>query len=160
MTSSEKPCYNIQIAGLFIYEETKNMQIDLQKYTTFVQAITSKESNETVALVQNLADLESNTPALNPSLAITCAMGMAGEAGEFSEIFKKVVFHRKPYTEETKAHAAKELGDVIWYWTNACRALGLDPNQVIADNVTKLEARYPGGHFDATASENRKAGDI
>ena len=54
----------------------------------------------------------------------------------------------------------RELGDVIWYWINACRALGLDPNDVIAENVRKLEARYPGGHFDAFYSENRKQGDL
>jgi NTP pyrophosphatase (non-canonical NTP hydrolase) len=54
----------------------------------------------------------------------------------------------------------RELGDVIWYWINACRALNLDPNDVIAENVKKLEARYPGGSFDASYSENRKEGDI
>ena len=43
---------------------------------------------------------------------------------------------------------------------NACNALGLDPNDVIAENVRKLEARYPGGSFDAHYSENRKDGDI
>ena len=49
---------------------------------------------------------------------------------------------------------------MIWYWTNACRALGLDPNEVIANNVTKLESRYPGGKFNAEYSENRKEGDV
>mgnify|MGYP006268572943 CR=1 FL=1 len=37
---------------------------------------------------------------------------------------------------------------------------GLDPNDVIAENVKKLEARYPGGSFDAFYSENRKDGDL
>jgi len=31
---------------------------------------------------------------------------------------------------------------------------------VIAGNVTKLEARYPGGTFDPFYSQNRKEGDI
>ena len=136
------------------------MQIDLNKYTQFVEAITSKESNDLDALVANLKSIKVQNPDLNISLAMTAATGMCGEAGEFSEIFKKVVYHCKPYTNETKAHAAKELGDLIWYWTNACRALGLDPNEIIANNVTKLEARYPGGTFSAAASENRKIGDI
>ena len=56
--------------------------------------------------------------------------------------------------------AQRELGDIVWYWINACRALNLDPNDVIAENVKKLEARYPGGHFDAFHSENRKEGDL
>jgi NTP pyrophosphatase (non-canonical NTP hydrolase) len=54
----------------------------------------------------------------------------------------------------------RELGDIMWYWINACRALNIDPNDVIAENVKKLEARYPGGSFDAFYSENRKEGDI
>ncbi len=144
------------------------MQIDLNKYSKFVEAITSKESNDLTSFMNSLDRLDGNFdektgthgPDINVPLILTCAMGMSGEAGEFSEIFKKVVFHSKPYTEETKAHAAKELGDVIWYWTNACRALDIDPNQIIADNVTKLEARYPGGKFSAAASETRAVGDI
>ena len=138
----------------------ENMQIDLQKYTDFVDAITSNDSNDTTSFVEYIQEFQNQNPGLNVSLAITAAMGMSGEAGEFSEIFKKIIFHRKPFTEETRAHAAKELGDIVWYWTNACRALALDPNQVIADNVTKLEARYPGGKFSAASSETRVAGDI
>jgi NTP pyrophosphatase (non-canonical NTP hydrolase) len=135
------------------------MQIDLKKYTEFVKAITSRDSESATDFTQRIyqIDLDGN---LNISLALTAAMGMSGEAGEFSEIFKKILFHGKPFTEETRAHCAKELGDVIWYWTNACRALNLDPNQIIADNVTKLESRYPGGKFSVDASENRAQGDI
>ena len=51
-------------------------------------------------------------------------------------------------------------GDIMWYWINACRALNLDPNDVIAENVRKLESRYPGGSFDTHYSENRKDGDL
>lgn len=39
-------------------------------------------------------------------------------------------------------------------------ALGIDPNEVIAENVRKLESRYPGGEFDVHYSENRKTGDL
>jgi NTP pyrophosphatase (non-canonical NTP hydrolase) len=144
------------------------LQIDLNKYTEFVEAITSKESNDLTSFMNSLDALDANYdsttgmhgPDINVPLFITCAMGMCGEAGEFSEIAKKVIFHRKPFTSETYAHAVKELGDVIWYWTNACRALGIDPNDVIALNVSKLEARYPGGTFSAAASETRAVGDI
>jgi NTP pyrophosphatase (non-canonical NTP hydrolase) len=54
----------------------------------------------------------------------------------------------------------RELGDIMWYWMNACTALGLDPNDVINENVKKLESRYPGGKFDAWHSENRVKGDL
>jgi len=56
-------------------------------------------------------------------------------------------------------HLKKELSDVIWYWTNACRAIGVTPQEVIDANVEKLSARYPGG-FSTFLSENRIAGDI
>jgi len=52
------------------------------------------------------------------------------------------------------------LGDIMWYWINSCRALGLDPNEVIDENVNKLKSRYPGGEFDVYYSENRKDGDL
>jgi NTP pyrophosphatase (non-canonical NTP hydrolase) len=139
---------------------TTNQTIDLHKYSEFVDAITSDISNSPHSFVNRIQEIDRNDLDLNISLALTAAAGLCGESGEFSEIFKKVVYHNKPYTQETKDHAAKELGDVIWYWTNACRALGLDPNQVIADNVNKLSARYPGGTFNAFHSENRADGDI
>jgi len=71
-----------------------------------------------------------------------------------------VLFQGKPFNEDTREHLKKELGDVIWYWANACNALNLDPNEVISENIEKLQARYPGGKFDAKYSENRKKGDI
>lgn len=142
--------------------------IDLNKYTEFVSAITSQASNDLTTFINSLDRVDANYddtqdlhgPDVNVPLLLTGAMGMCGEAGEFSEIVKKVLFHSKPLTEEVHAHLIKELGDVIWYWTNTCRALGVNPNDVIALNVAKLEGRYPGGTFSAAASETRKEGDI
>jgi NTP pyrophosphatase (non-canonical NTP hydrolase) len=57
-------------------------------------------------------------------------------------------------------HAMRELGDVIWYWIHAVNALGYQPDEVIKENIRKLEKRYPGGHFDIERSEVRKEGDI
>ena len=71
-----------------------------------------------------------------------------------------MLFQGKPLSDETVFHMKRELGDVIWYWINTCRALNLDPNDVIAENVTKLQSRYPGGKFDPYFSENRKTGDL
>jgi NTP pyrophosphatase (non-canonical NTP hydrolase) len=70
------------------------------------------------------------------------------------------LFQGKPLSEETVFHMKRELGDIIWYWINACRALNLDPNEVIAENVRKLQSRYPGGEFDVYHSENRQEGDL
>ena len=135
------------------------MQIDLVKYQNFVEAVTSRESNSTDSFIVRLEHLL-QTHQLNPSLLLTAGIGLASEGGEFNEIVKKMVFQGKPFNEDNRYHMKRELGDIFWYWTNACRALGYDPNDVIAENVSKLESRYPGGHFDAFYSENRKEGDL
>ena len=135
------------------------MQIDLNKYHDFVQAVTSKESNYPDDFMARIKEIN-DTTTINPSLLLTAAMGLAAEGGEFVEIPKKIIFQGKPVNEENIFHMKRELGDIMWYWINACRALNLDPNDVIAENVRKLESRYPGGSFDAHYSENRQAGDL
>jgi NTP pyrophosphatase (non-canonical NTP hydrolase) len=135
------------------------MQIDLNKYHDFVKEVTSKESNYPDDFIARIKEIN-DTTTINPSLLLTAAMGLAAEGGEFVEIPKKIVFQGKPVNEENIFHMKRELGDIMWYWINACRALNLDPNDVIAENVRKLESRYPGGSFDAHYSENRRAGDL
>jgi NTP pyrophosphatase (non-canonical NTP hydrolase) len=139
-------------------------QIDLNKYRDFVAVVTSKQSNGLDAFIECLHDLEKKAAIdgiqLNIPLLLTASIGLASECGEFSEIVKKMAFQGKPYNEENRFHMFRELGDIFWYWVNACRALGVDPNEVIAENVRKLEARYPGGKFDPYYSENRKEGDL
>jgi NTP pyrophosphatase (non-canonical NTP hydrolase) len=143
-------------------------QIDLNKYSDFVEAVTSRDSNDLTSFINRLDyldgmwddKLEEKGPMINVSLLLTSAIGLGSESGEFQEIVKKLFFQGKPLTEETKFHMKRELGDIMWYWTNACRALNLDPNDVISENVTKLKARYPSGDFDPFYSENRKEGDL
>lgn len=134
------------------------MKVDLNAYMDFVKEVTSNESGSHTAMAERMAELEAL--GINPSLLLTGAIGMASEGGEFAEIVKKSVFQGKPMDADTVFHAKRELGDIMWYWINACRALNLDPNKVVAENVNKLKARYPGGEFDVYYSENRKAGDL
>ena len=135
--------------------------IDMAKYAEFVMAVTSKESRVAAEFLDRVKQIHYDKDnVINVPLLLTGLIGMTSEAGEAQEILKKVLFQGKPYTEDTRLHLIKELGDVIWYWTNACNALQVDPNEVIAGNVSKLEARYPGGTFNAYYSENRKKGDI
>lgn len=133
-------------------------KIDLNKYQDFVEAVTSAESNNSKDMRAAVDRLEES--GVNVSLLLTGAVGMSAEGGEFMEIVKKCIFQGKPLNEETQFHAKRELGDIMWYWINSCRALNIDPNEVIAENVRKLEARYPGGSFDAYYSENRQDGDL
>ena len=146
--------------------------IDLNRYTDFVEAVTSHPSNDLTTFMDTLDRLDANYevdltdgqmkhgPNVNIPLLLTACLGLAAESGEFIEIPKKIFFQGKALTDENVFHMKRELGDIMWYWINACRALNLDPNDVIAENVKKLESRYPGGKFDAHYSENRQDGDL
>ena len=134
-----------------------NKQIDLNSYQNFVEVVTSDASNNLDAMSQRMNELNET---VNISLLMTGAVGLSAEGGELMEIVKKCVFQGKPMDEDTVFHMKRELGDIMWYWINACRAIGEDPNDVIAENVRKLEKRYPGGSFDPYYSENRQAGDL
>jgi NTP pyrophosphatase (non-canonical NTP hydrolase) len=142
------------------------MQIDLNKYSEFVAEVTSEPSNDLTTFMNRCDELDANYadgshgPNINVPLLLTACLGLAAESGEFCEIPKKMLFQGKPLNEENVFHMKRELGDIMWYWINACRALGLEPNDVIAENVNKLKARYPGGDFDPYYSENRKPGDL
>lgn len=146
------------------------MNIDLNKYKDFVEAVTSQASNDLTTFHDTVDRLDANYelvdgemkhgPDVNIPLLITACFGLAAESGEFIEVPKKIIFQGKALTADNVFHMKRELGDIMWYWINACRALNLDPNDVIDENVRKLESRYPGGKFDAHYSENRKDGDI
>ena len=143
------------------------MNIDLNKYKDFVEAVTSKPSNDLTTFMNRCDELDGNYigdgvhgPDINVPLLLTACLGLAAESGEFIEVPKKMFFQGKPLNDENVFHMKRELGDIMWYWINACRALNLDPNDVIDENGRKLESRYPGGSFDAHYSENRKPGDL
>ena len=135
-------------------------QVDLKKYEHFVEKVTSKESNQLSEMFYATKELETKNPNINMSLLLTGGIGLSSETGEFNEIVKKCIFQGKPLNDETVFHCKRELGDIMWYWISSCRALGLDPNEVIEENVNKLKARYPDGEFDVHYSENRQDGDL
>ena len=132
--------------------------IDFQKYTKFVDAVTSGESKYSGHFQDRLRDLYSID--FNSHRALTAALGLCAESGEFTEIVKKIVFQGKPVTKENLFHMKRELGDIMWYFIQACILLDTTPEEIIEMNVEKLKSRYPGGEFDVHYSENRKSGDL
>ena len=133
-------------------------QVDFDKYSKFVDAVTSDESKDFLALSDRLVELDKK--GANIERLVTAGVGLNAEAGEFLEIVKKMVFQGKPWNEDNREHLIIELGDIIWYATNACMARGISFEDVVARNVEKLEKRYPGGQFDVYYSENREDGDL
>ena len=133
-------------------------QVDTQKYTEFVDAVTSNESKSSESFSVRLRELYSE--GLPVERLLTAAVGMSAESGEFTEVVKKMIFQGKPVNEENLFHLKRELGDIMWYVAQACMALDTDFNEIIEMNVDKLKSRYPGGEFDVHYSENRKEGDV
>ena len=135
---------------------TKN--VDFEKYTEFVDAVTSNESKSSESFSVRLRELYGE--GLPVERLLTAAVGMSAESGEFTEVVKKILLQGKPYNEENVFHMKRELGDICWYLAQACMALDTTFDEVIEMNVDKLKARYPGGEFDVHKSENRKEGDL
>ena len=132
--------------------------IDFKKYTQFVDAVTSEESKYSGHFQDRLRELDYKD--FSSHRALTAALGLCAESGEFTEIVKKILFQGKPVTEENLFHMKRELGDIMWYFIQACIVLDVSPEEVIEMNVDKLKSRYPGGEFDPHYSENRKQGDV
>lgn len=132
-------------------------KVDFDKYAEFVDAVTSDESKDFLTLSDRLVQLDEK--GANIERLLTAGVGLNAEAGEFLEIVKKMIFQGKPWSEDNREHLVIELGDVIWYAANACMALEVSFDEVVALNVKKLKKRYPGGQFDVYYSENRDEGD-
>ena len=130
----------------------------LLDYTRFVDEVTSDESKDPQAFSDAL-DIIDETSGLPPERLLTAALGITAEGGEFAEIIKKIIFQGKPVDEHTIYHMKRELGDVMWYITQACIALECSLEDVIYMNIEKLESRYPDG-FDSFRSNNRNEGDV
>jgi NTP pyrophosphatase (non-canonical NTP hydrolase) len=105
---------------------------------------------QTLAMRTSNKDLSDNSHLLNG------ALGLSGEAGEVSDLVKKVFF--QGHKLDT-AHLAKELGDVLWYVAETATAIGYNLDDIMQMNIDKLRERYPDG-FDPARSTNRKEGDI
>jgi len=138
--------------------EIMTQKVDTEKYLEFVHGVTSPPSLDYPVLSARLSELEAN--GANVTQLLTAALGLTAEAGEFTEVVKKMFLQGKPYTEENVFHMKRELGDICWYLAQACMALDTTFDEVIEMNVDKLMARYPGGNFDVHYSENRKEGDL
>jgi|TARA_B100000035_G_C20952914_1_gene532783 NTP pyrophosphatase (non-canonical NTP hydrolase) len=132
--------------------------IDLNKYLDFVNNVTSDPSKEHEAFIYRLQELEGQ--GFPTERLLTAAVGMSAEAGEFTEVVKKIIFQGKPVTEENMFHLKRELGDIMWYVAQACIGMNISIDEILQMNVDKLADRYPDGSFDVHYSENRAEGDL
>ena len=133
-------------------------KIDFDKYALFVDGVTADSSKDYKSFLDSIEYLDGE--GSNVQRLLTAAVGISAEGGEFMEIVMKMLFQGKPWDEHNRKHLIIELGDVMWYVMQACKALDVSIEEVVAGNVDKLKKRYPGGEFNVYQSENRKEGDL
>tara|TARA_Y100000996_G_C22307789_1_gene554909 strand:+ start:274 stop:678 length:405 start_codon:yes stop_codon:yes gene_type:complete len=130
---------------------------DPQDYLDFVNSVTSDASKNQIDFVDALMIMEEQ--GAEPSRLMTAALGLNGEAAEFSEIIKKCIFQGKEFDDDTHKRLKSELSDVMWYVAQGCIALNTSIDELCEINTNKLKERYPEG-FSKDKSENRKEGDL
>ena len=126
----------------------------MNNYIDFVKQTTSAPSLDYAIMATRFAELEAN--GTNTSQLMTAALGLTAEAGEFTEVVKKIVFQGKPYNEDNVFHIPCELGDICWYLAQAFMALDTNFDEILDMNIEKLTLMHPDGTFNEYYSENRQ----
>ncbi|MBP5214961.1 MAG: nucleoside triphosphate pyrophosphohydrolase family protein [Alphaproteobacteria bacterium] len=127
-----------------------------ENYTRFVDSVTSESSRNDTLYAERMKQL---SKLLNGNYARLdhAVTGLAGESGEVADLWKKVKFMSLEYNDETKDKFIKELGDVCWYLFQTAYALNIPVNEIIDENIRKLQKRHPEGHFSPEYLQHKKA---
>jgi len=72
---------------------------------------------------------------------MTWGLGIAGEAGDVTGCIKKTHSH----CDNQKKRTRENLGNTLWYITMICNFYGWDLEDVMKENVKKLQKRHPKG---------------
>ena len=99
----------------------------MQTYRDFVRALCKKGDDITRELTPQDAH------------RLHMVAGISGEAGELLDAIKKATIYRKPLDI---ANVREEAGDIMFYLTGLLDSLGVDLQDVIAENMVKLSLRY------------------
>lgn len=82
-------------------------------------------------------------------------LGLCGESGEVAEKVKKLIRDADGIiTPEFRSAIRGELGDVLWYISQAAWELGLTFDEVAEANLAKLEGRLARGTLSGSG-DNR-----
>lgn len=109
--------------------------------------VTVETSEEFAGLVRRLFKREGRVePTLHASI------GIAGEAGELLDAFKKFHVYNSPLDVN---NVIEELGDIEFYLEAMRQALGVSRNTCIYSCMTKLNKRYPSGSYTDEHAQSR-----
>ncbi len=80
---------------------------------------------------------------------MTWGLGIAGEAGDVAGCIKKTFVH-----DNDQKHGIREnIGDTLWYAAMICNFFDWDMQEILEENIKKLEKRYPKGFFTTSDSK-------
>jgi len=69
---------------------------------------------------------------------LTWGLGIAGEAGDVASCIKKTFIHEN----DQKKGIKENLGDTLWYAAMISNFFNWDLQEVLNENISKLEKRY------------------
>jgi len=81
---------------------------------------------------------------------MTWGLGIAGEAGDVAGCIKKTFAHDNDQRDGIK----ENIGDTLWYAAMICNFFNWDLQEILENNMAKLEKRYPEGFTKKDASRN------
>jgi NTP pyrophosphatase (non-canonical NTP hydrolase) len=81
---------------------------------------------------------------------VTLVLGLSGESGEVTELFKK---HLRDGTEMNPYDLAKELGDILAYITLVGQHFGLALDTIALVNLDKLTNREANGTLHGSGND-------
>lgn len=110
------------------------MNTQLQSYTQFVISLTKSMETRKDELMH-------------------AAVGCSTESGELLDAVKKYWAYDKPLDME---NVKEELGDLLFYFTMVINWTGFSLQEIMEDNIKKLQKRYPNAVFNNADAIARK----
>lgn len=113
--------------------------MDIRKFQTL--------SKRTIPKIGSQVNVDGDILTMSkPMIVANYSMGLVGEAGEVTDLLKKVVFHGHPLD---KAAVKGELGDFMHYAVGLATLFDIDMEEVLDENIEKVKKRYPNGFNSA-----------
>ncbi|MBI4709473.1 MAG: nucleoside triphosphate pyrophosphohydrolase family protein [Candidatus Portnoybacteria bacterium] len=82
----------------------------------------------------------------------TWGLGIAGEAGDVAGCIKKTFSHNN----DQRVGIKENIGDTLWYAAMICNFFGWNLQDILEENVKKLQSRYPKGFTSKKAGRGGK----
>ncbi len=79
---------------------------------------------------------------------VNWGLGVSGEAGDLAGCVKKTVYHNNDQRQGIR----ENVGDTMWYLAMICNFYGWKFEEVLAENIEKLNKRYSKGFSEKEAS--------